>query len=118
MVCPEFYAGFFTGEAELIKLVGRVMPVFMAGMVIFGLQNGIQTSFLAMGQAKLALFVAVFRKLILLIPLAIILPRFTGVMGVYYAEPVSDILSVATATVLFALNIRKILTEETWAKVR
>lgn len=118
MVCPEFYAGFFTGEAELIELVGRVMPVFMAGMVIFGLQNGIQTSFLAMGQAKLALFVAVFRKLILLIPLAIILPRFTGVMGVYYAEPVSDILSVATATVLFALNIRKILTEETWAKVR
>lgn len=118
MLFPGFYAGLFTNEAELIELVGQVMPVFMAGMLVFGLQNGIQPSFLAMGQAKISLFIAVLRKIILLIPLAIILPRFVGVMGVYYAEPVSDVLSAATATTLFVLNSRKILTEEAWEKIR
>ncbi len=90
----------------------------MAGMLIFGLQNGIQPSFLAVGQAKVSLFIAVLRKIILLIPLAIILPHFFGVMGVYYAEPVSDTLSAVTASVLFLINIRKILSKEALEKIR
>ena len=117
MAFPRFYAGFFTNETDLIELTGRVMPVFMAGMTIFGLQNGIQPVFLALGQAKVSLFIATLRKIILLIPLAIILPRFMGVMGVYYAEPISDIVSAVTATALFALNIKKILSEESLAKI-
>ncbi|MBO5474072.1 MAG: MATE family efflux transporter [Lachnospiraceae bacterium] len=118
MLFPRFYAGLFTNEAALIEMVGEVMPVFMAGMLIFGLQNGIQPSFLAMGQAKISLFIAVLRKIILLIPLALILPRFVGVMGVYYAEPISDVISAVTATTLFIWNSKKILTEEAWAKIR
>lgn len=118
MIFPEFYAGFFTNETQLIELVGRVMPIFMAGMLVFGLQNGIQPTFLALGQAKISLFIAVLRKIILLIPLAIILPHFMGVMGVYYAEPISDILSATTASVLFLLNIRKILSMEALAKIK
>ena len=118
MLFPEFYAGFFTNETALVELVGKVMPIFMAGMLVFGLQNGIQPTFLALGQAKVSLFIAVLRKIILLIPLAIILPHFFGVMGVYYAEPVSDIISATTASVLFLLNIRKILSAESLAKIR
>lgn len=118
MLFPRFYAGLFTNEAALIEMVGEVMPVFMAGMLIFGLQNGIQPSFLAMGQAKISLFIAVLRKIILLIPLALILPRFVGVMGVYYAEPISDVISAVTATTLFIWNSKKILTEEAWARIR
>lgn len=117
MLLPEFYAGFFTNETELVALVGEVMPVFMAGMLVFGLQNGIQPTFLALGQAKISLFIAVLRKIILLIPLAVILPHFMGVMGVYWAEPVSDTISAATASVLFMLNIKKILSEESLAKI-
>lgn len=118
MLFPEFYAGLFTEETALVELVGKVMPVFMAGMLVFGLQNGIQPTFLALGQAKVSLFIAVLRKIILLIPLAIILPHFFGVMGVYYAEPVSDVISAATATTLFLLNIKKILSTETLAKIQ
>ncbi len=118
MIFPGFYAGFFTNETQLIELVERVMPIFMAGMMVFGLQNGIQPTFLALGQAKISLFIAVLRKIILLIPLAIILPHFMGVMGVYYAEPISDILSATTASILFALNIRKILSKEALEKIR
>ena len=117
MILPAFYAGFFTNEAELVTLTGQVMPIFMAGMLVFGLQNGIQPTFLALGQAKISLFIAVLRKIILLIPLAIILPHFMGVMGVYWAEPVSDIISATTASVLFLFNIKKILSEESLAKI-
>lgn len=115
---PEWYASFFTEDAELIALVGRTMPVYMFGMSILGLQNGIQPTFLALGQAKISLFIAVFRKIILLIPLAVILPHFFGVMGVYYSEPVSDILSASTATVLFLCNIKKMLSQEALDKIR
>lgn len=118
MLFPRFYAGFFTNESELIALTGQVMPIFMAGMLVFGLQNGIQPTFLALGQAKVSLFIAVLRKIILLIPLAIILPHFMGVMGVYYAEPISDTISATAATALFMFNIRKILSKEALAKIR
>ncbi len=109
MIFPKVFAGMFTNDEELISLVARVIPVFMAGMLVFGLQNGIQPTFVALGQAKISLFIAVLRKIILLIPLAIIFPHFFGVWGVYYAEPVSDILSAATASTLFLININKIL---------
>ena len=110
---PTVFAGMFTNEQPLIELVGEVMPVFMLGMLVFGLQNGIQPTFVALGQAKISLFIAVLRKIILLIPLAIILPYRFGVMGVYYAEPISDALSAATATTLFLLNINRILKKST-----
>lgn len=109
ILVPKAFAGVFTREQELITLVGEVMPVFMLGMLIFGLQNGIQPTFVALGQAKISLFIAILRKIILLIPLAIVLPHWFGVWGVYYAEPVSDILSATIATILFAVNINSIL---------
>ncbi len=117
MIFPGFFAGMFTNDAELIALVEKVMPIFMCGMLIFGLQQGIQPTFLALGQAKLSLFIATFRKVILLVPLALILPLKFGVMGIYYAEPVSDITSALTATLLFLLNIKKIVSKETLQKI-
>lgn len=117
MCFPALYASLFTNDEELIGLVSRVMPIFLFGMLFFGLQNGIQPTFLALGQAKISLFIAMFRKVILLVPLALVLPRFFGVMGIYYAEPISDIISAATACILFALNIKKILSKEYLARI-
>ncbi len=118
MIFPEFYAMMFTNEQELITLTGKVMPIFMTGMLIFGLQNGIQPTFLGLGQAKISLFIALLRKVILLVPLALIFPNFFGVMGVYYAEPVADIISALTASILFLCNIKKILTMENLRKIK
>jgi Na+-driven multidrug efflux pump len=109
IIYPQFFAKLFTNEEPLIDIVGDVMPIFMLGMLVFGLQNGIQPTFVALGQAKISLFIAVLRKIILLIPLALTLPHFFGVMGVYYSEPISDTLSAITATILFLINIPKIL---------
>lgn len=71
-----------------------------------------QSTFLALGQAKVSLFIALLRKIILLIPLAILLPMRFGVLGIYYSEPIADIVAATTTIILFACSIRKILSSE------
>lgn len=106
---PNFYVKMFTESEELMKLTSKMMPIFTLGMCIFGIQQSIQVTFLAMGQAKFSIFIALLRKVTLLVPLAIILPRFLGVKGIYYAEPMADITSVVVASITFALNFKSIL---------
>lgn len=115
---PGVFARIFTNKAELITLVEQVMPIFMAGVWIFGIQMGCQTTFMGLGQAKLSLFVALLRKVILLIPLALILPAVTGnVISIYYAEPVSDIISALTCGTLLLVFQKKMLSEESLSKL-
>ena len=79
-----------------------------AGMLIFGVQSVCQTTFMSLGQAKRSLLIALLRKVVLLAPLAAILPAITGnVMSIYWAEPVSDSLSAATCLIVFLLFIRQ-----------
>lgn len=106
---PGVFAGMFSNDAQLIEIVKQMMPIYMFGMLIFGVQMGCQTTFMGLGQAKFSLFLALLRKVILLIPLALILPRFFGVTGIYFSEPIADIISAITAGTLLLLNINKIL---------
>ncbi len=109
VVKPGLYAGIFTGNEQLAALTAQVMPVYFLGYLFFGVQSACQSTFVALGQAKVSVFIALLRKVILLIPLALILPRFMGVMGIYRAEPIADFISVTTAATLFAITFKKIL---------
>lgn len=109
IVFPGIVASVFTEDEVLIRTVDQIMPVFLAGMTIFGLQRACQNMFVALGQAKVSLFIALLRKVILLIPLALILPHFMGVMGVYTAEAVSDATAAVCCTAIFAITFPKIL---------
>lgn len=106
---PNIYVGIFTSSLDLTNLTVNYMPIFILGMCIFGIQQSIQGTFLALGQAKYSIFIALLRKVILLVPLAIILPFFMGVKGIYLAEPIADISSVTIATITFTLTYKKIL---------
>ena len=109
---PQQLALIFNDDRELVELVGKVMPIFFGGIWAFGAQIACQSAFMAMGQAKTSLFLALLRKIILLVPLAVILPMATGsVMGIYAAEPVADILASAATLTLF-LHKRKTLLPE------
>ena len=109
---PRPLARVFNDDRELVELTGRVMPIFFGGIWAFGAQMACQSAFMAMGQAKTSLFLALLRKVILLVPLAILLPWLTGeVMGIYVAEPVADILASATTLTLFLLRRRTLLPE-------
>lgn len=110
MICfPSVVASAFTDDEVLIGTVGCVMPVFLAGMTIFGLQRACQNMFVALGQARISIFIALLRKVILLIPLALLLPRFWGVNGIYAAEAISDATAAVCCTLLFAWKFPKIL---------
>ncbi len=105
MLFPGFFAGLFTSDAQLLRLTEAKMPLFLAGLLIFGIQMTCQSTFMGLGRAKISLFIALWRKVILLIPLALILPRFMGVDGVYWAEPLADGISAVTAGILFVLTV-------------
>lgn len=110
MIWPGVYASMFTSSTDLIELSKQVMPIFMAGMLIFGIQMGCQNTFMGLGQAKISLFLALLRKVILLVPFAIIFPLVTNnVMSIYYAECTADTIAALVCGTVFALRIKKIL---------
>lgn len=107
---PEQLALIFNDDPELVELTGKMMPIFFGGIWAFGAQMACQSAFMAMGQAKTSLFLALLRKVILLIPLALLLPWAMGnVLGIYIAEPVADILASSTTLTLFLSQRKKLL---------
>lgn len=111
MVFPYPFVRMFTSDSELIALSVKYLPVFVAGMLIFGIQRACQTAFVAIGEAGISLFIAVLRKLILLIPFAYLFSYFLGVSGVYYAECAADIISATICGAIFFFRFRKVLSE-------
>ena len=108
---PGVFVGIFNKSPELFETATWALRVYMAVSGLFGIQMAVQQTFVSLGQAKLSLFIACLRKIILLIPLIFILPNFLDdkVFAVFLAEPVSDFISVCVAGTLFVLNINKIL---------
>ena len=106
---PQVVASAFTNDRELIGCIERMMPCFLSGMTIFGLQRACQNTFIALGQAKISLFIALLRKVILLVPLAIVLPEFWGVTGVFAAEGIADATAAICCTAIFMITFPKIL---------
>jgi len=106
---PSVIASAFTTDRKLVDVVCRMMPVFLAGMTIFGLQRTCQNMFVALGQARVSIFIALLRKVILLVPLALLLPHVMGVHGVFAAEGISDATAAICCTLIFAFRFSKIL---------
>ena len=78
--------------------------------LLFAVQLACQQTFIALGNAKTSVFLALLRKVLLLIPLIFILPHFVSnpVFGVFVAEPVADTIAVATTAALFFREYKKL----------
>lgn len=114
MCLPRFFVTIFTGDSELVRYGCWTIRIYMAGIFSMGFQTCCQQSFIALGQAKISLFLACLRKIILLIPLIFILPHFftNKVFAVFLAEPVSDILAALTTTIVFFIQLNRILNKK------
>ncbi len=87
----------FSQDAELIHVAKRCIQIYFGAYVFMALMQTGQSTFVALNMPKYALFFSVFRKIILIIPLTLILPRTGfGVDGVFYAELFSEVIG-ATA---------------------
>lgn len=110
LLMPRMFVSIFTTDSETMEIGIYGMRIYMAGFLFFGIQCACQQTFVALGQAKISMFLAMLRKIVLLIPLALILPRLgMGTDGLFWAEPISDVLAIMTTGTIFALNFRKIL---------
>ena len=102
MCAPQLFAAIFTSDAVLTQATIHALRIYMAVIFMFGLQIGCQQTFVSMGNAKTSLFLALLRKVFLLIPLIFILPHFfeNKVDAVLLAEPVSDFVAVCVTCTL------------------
>ena len=106
-IAPQMFLGLFSGDAAIVAIGSAPLRIYMLGHFFMGAQNACQQTFLGLGEAKLSMFIALLRKVILLLPLSLVIPRVFGLLGIsqllglYVAEPVSDFISASTCTILF-----------------
>ena len=114
MLIPGTLVSIFNSDPELMNITVWAMRIYFATVLLMGLQTGCQQTFIAIGQAKSSLFLALLRKIILLIPLIYILPNFftDKVFAVFLAEPISDTIAVLCTVSLFTYQFRKILSAQ------
>lgn len=120
MFCPQIFIAIFSSKVELVKPTEKFMRIFMAAVFMLGAQTACQQTFLAVGQAKVSLFLAMLRKVVLLIPLVFLLsgPFGLGVNGVFMAEPIADFLATSTTVCVFAFFHKRLFREETPLETR
>ena len=120
MLFPQVPVSIFNDNPELTSIAQWALRIYLAGISVFWIQMACQQAFVSLGQAKISLFIALLRKVILLIPLILILPHFfqDKVFAVLLAEPIADITAALTCGTLFLLRFPKILKqrEETLKK--
>lgn len=112
MLFPQMFAAMFTSSPGLMAFTKNALRIYMACLLLFGIQVACQMTFTSLGNAKASILVAVMRKFILLIPLIYIMPLIFSsdkTTAVYMAEPVADFIAVTFTAIFFAFQFKKAL---------
>lgn len=112
MLFPQVFAAMFTPNTALLAFTKKALRIYMACMLLFGIQVSCQMTFTSIGYARESIIVAVMRKFVLLLPLIFLMPNIfpaDKTMAVYAAEPIADFLAVSFTAVLFSIQFRKAL---------
>lgn len=123
MLFPQTFILLFNNDPALVAYAVPAMRIYFAVLLIFGAQMACQNTFIAIGNAKMSLFLAIFRKIILLIPLIYILPAFcqtdaARATAVFLAEPVADAIAVSVTVITFTRQFRRTLASMDAAKAQ
>ena len=110
---PGLFVAIFNDDPALVEIAIWTLRVYAAGMFMLGIQSACQQTFVALNQAKISLFLALLRKVILLIPLILLLPMVLSdkVLAVFLAEPAADIAASVVTGSVFLWRFPKILAE-------
>lgn len=113
MLAPTLFASIFTNNVELITIASWSLKIYMGASILLGAQIACQQTFIALGNAKTSLFLALLRKIVLLIPMIFILPMFFAdkVFAIFLAEPLADIIAVSVTVLLFTIEFKKLHTK-------
>ncbi|ACN84204.1 multidrug transporter MatE [Brachyspira hyodysenteriae] len=106
---PRQIVGIFGDGSELyFHFAEEYMRIYMALMVINGIQPVTGTFFTSLGKAFKGAFISMTRQIIFLLPLIIILPRILGIDGVMYAGPVADGAALIVTVILVSREIKNL----------
>lgn len=113
MIFPSLFVAIFTSDPQLTEITIWALRIYMAGVLLMGIQISCQQTFIAFGNSKKSAFLAVFRKILVLIPLIYILPMFISdqVFAVFLAEPIADTIAVITTSTMFYFEMKNKMKE-------
>lgn len=97
---------FTKGDMEMIRIGQSALRVNGLSFMLFGFYTVYSFLFLVMGKAKEGCFLGACRQGICFVPIILVLPIFFGLSGVFYAQPIADVLS-AIITVFMAMHVHK-----------
>lgn len=108
----RFFSGnvaamFDPNDAELIRVGGQALKTMTLMIPIIGIQFASTVFLQATKFPRMAAFLALCRQLLFLIPCLIILPKFFGLPGVFYAMPTSDFLATVLCGVVMWKQLKK-----------
>ena len=93
LVFPKQLLSLFSSDPVLVETGVRSMQIYFFGFFLMSLQFAGQTTFVALGKSKHAIFFSLLRKAVIVFPLTLLLPRLgLGVDGVFLAEPISNLI--------------------------
>lgn len=94
MALPAPLTRLFNGEAGLLAVTVPAMRIYFCGSMFMSLQLAGQCVFVGLGRSRHAIFFSLLRKAIIVVPLIVFLPTVGGLgaSGVFWAEPVSDLI--------------------------
>ena len=107
MLLPNFFVRIFNQDPKLLSMAAPCMRLYYMGYFLMSLQMIGQSTFVALGKSKQAVFFSLFRKVVLVVPLALVLPHMfgLGVDGIFLSEPISDLIGGGACFVTMMLTL-------------
>ena len=113
LLYPGAMISIFTNNMEMVATGTHSLLLYFFGFVFMTGQATGQTIFTALKCKKRAIFFSLFRKVIIIVPLTILLPRMGfGVDGVFLAEPISNVLGGLACYITMIITVFKRLPED------
>ena len=110
---PNFWFGIFSDDILMTGAGIEALKIYFFGFVFMALQFAGQSTFQALGDAKHAIFFSLLRKAIIVFPLTLLLPRLGfGVLGVFIAEPVSNVIGGTASYVTMRMTVYRRIKNE------
>ena len=108
---PVFFIKLFNNDADLISSGVFYMGIYFFGFFMMSFQFAGQSTFVALGKSKHAIFFSILRKVIIVVPLTIILPKTfnLGITGVFLAEPISNFVGGLACYITMIFTVWKSL---------
>lgn len=98
--------GFFIMDKKILILASRALKICISLLPLTGVYYILIYYYQAVGEAKKGFLLSIFRQIAVFIPLAIILVKHLGTLGVWIAYPASDLISALFSVYLLMRSSR------------